>query len=285
MREAGVLASGPMSPRLAAAADTLRRAGVITAEQDAAALAEHSDRITDRNLEELVALRAARVPLAHLLGETAFRGITLRVGPGVFTPQPETSSLVQWVVDAVGGTPGPVVVDLCTGAGTVALSLANELDGATVHAVERDPDALRWTQLNADRRADAGDPRVQVLLGDAGSCLPDLDGRVDVVVSNPPYVATHETHIPGPEVLGHDPGIALWAGDDGLDVIRLVERTAARLLRPGGLVAVEHSDRQGITAPAVFDAARWDDVQDHVDHEGRPRFVTATLRVKPGPTG
>jgi len=95
-------------------------------------------------------------------------------------------------------------------------------------------------------------------------------------MSNPPYVATTEAHIPDPEVLDHDPGIALWAGEDGLDVIRLVEQAARRLLKPGGLVVVEHSDRQGATAPALFEAAGgWSEVVDHRDYAGRDRFVSA----------
>ena len=148
-----------------------------------------------------------------------------------------------------------------------------------MHAVELDPDSLAWTRRNAARRVAAGDPEVQLHLGSAEDALPDLDGTLDLVASNPPYVATTEAHIPDPEVLDHDPGVALWAGEDGLDVVRLVERAARRLLRPGGLVVVEHSDRQGRSAPALFEqAGGWADVQDHADQLGRDRFVTATWR-------
>ncbi|MCU1602047.1 MAG: N5-glutamine S-adenosyl-L-methionine-dependent methyltransferase [Frankiales bacterium] len=269
------LAPDLSSPRLVAAVQRLTAAGIATARSDAAALEAHSARSGGLDFEQLVELRARRVPLSHLVGETTFRGLALSTGPGVFTPQPETSSLVQWVVDAVGAVPHQLVVDLCTGAGTVALSLAHELDRPTVHAVERDEEAVRWTRINAERRARAGDAPTQVHLADAATCLPSLDGLVDVVVSNPPYVATHETAIPDPEVLEHDPAIALWAGDDGLDVIRMVERSAARLLKPGGVVAVEHSDRQGLSAPKLFENAHWKQVRDHLDHDGLPRFVTA----------
>jgi methylase of polypeptide subunit release factors len=103
-----------------------------------------------------------------------------------------------------------------------------------------------------------------------------LAAGVDLVVSNPPYVATTETHIPQPEVVEHGPAVALWAGADGLDVVREVERAARRLLKPGGLVVVEHSDRQGQTAPALFlDAGGWTEVADHRDQDGHDRFVTA----------
>jgi release factor glutamine methyltransferase len=186
--------------------------------------------------------------------------------------------VVQWAVDAVKaeGWTAPLCVDLCTGSGTMAFALANEVPGAVVHAVERDEGALAWTRRNAENRVRAGDPEVQLHLGSVEGCLPELDGQVDLVVSNPPYVATTEAHIPDPEVLDHDPGIALWAGEDGLDVVRLVEQAARRLLKPGGLVVVEHSDRQGRSAPALFEAAGgWTQVQDHRDAADRDRYVTA----------
>jgi release factor glutamine methyltransferase len=216
------------------------------------------------------------VPLQHLTGSVGFRYISLEVGPGVFVPRPETESVVQYAVDALQGVPDPLCVDLCTGSGTIAFALANELPGAVVHAVERDPDALAWTRRNAAHRVEAGDPEVQLHLGSAEDALPGFDGMLDLVISNPPYVATTESHIPDPEVLDHDPGIALWAGEDGLDVIRLVEQAARRLLKPGGLVVVEHSDRQGRTAPALFESAGgWSQVADHRDYADRDRYVTA----------
>jgi release factor glutamine methyltransferase len=237
------------------------------------------DAIDDTNgalYGDLVARRASRVPLQHLTGSVGFRHIELEVGPGVFVPRPETESVVQWAVEAVRGLPAPVLVDLCTGSGTIAFALANEVRGATVHAVERDPDALAWARRNAQNRVKAGDPEVRLHLGSVEGCLPELDGTVDLVASNPPYVALTERHLPDPEVVDHDPEIALFAGEDGLDVVRLVEQAARRLLKPGGLVVVEHSDRQGTSAPAVFaQAAGWADVEDHQDLTGRDRFVTA----------
>ena len=273
------------------AATRLGQAGVASAEHDARALAAHAlglerpgDLVLVDDLDEgaraafddLVAQRASRVPLQHLLGRVGFRHIELAVGPGVFVPRPETESVVQWAVDAVRGQPAPLLVDLCTGSGTIAFALANEVPGATVHAVERDPDALAWTRRNAAELVRRGDPEVHLHLGSAEDALPELDGTVDLVASNPPYVATGEAHIPDPEVLDHDPGIALWAGEDGLDVVRLVEQAARRLLRPGGLFVVEHSDRQGRTAPALLEqAGGWSEVADHRDLAGRDRFVTA----------
>jgi release factor glutamine methyltransferase len=286
----------PLRPVVAAATASLAAAGVDSPEHDARALAVHvlglakpSDLLLAPGLDEdqqaaydaLVARRAQRVPLQHLTGSVGFRYIELEVGPGVFVPRPETESVVQWAVDAAAreGWTAPVLADLCTGSGTIAFALANEVPGATVHAVERDPDALAWTRRNAANRVKAGDPEVHLHLGSVEDALLDMTGCFDLVASNPPYVATTEAHIPDPEVLDHDPGIALWAGEDGLDVIRLVEQAAGRLLRPGGLVVVEHSDRQGTTAPAVFAEAGWDEVADHKDLAGRDRYVTARKRA------
>lgn len=274
-----------------AATTRLRDAGVDSPDHDARALAVHVlglakpsdlllvDELDEHQLaayDELVTRRAARVPLQHLTGSVGFRYIELEVGPGVFVPRPETESVVQFAVDALAGVDRPLCVDLCTGSGTIAFALANEVPGATVHAVERDPEALEWTRRNAANRVKAGDPEVLLHLGSAEDALPGLDGTFDLVISNPPYVATTEAHIPDPEVVDHDPGIALWAGEDGLDVIRLVEQAARRLLKPGGLLVVEHSDRQGRTAPALLEqAGGWTEIQDHKDYADRDRYVTA----------
>jgi release factor glutamine methyltransferase len=282
---------------IAQAAQALADAGVGSPEHDAKALAVHvlgldrpselllADGFTDDQrtaYEALVERRAARVPLQHLTGTVGFRYIELAVGPGVFVPRPETESVVQWAIDAIAkeGWTAPLLADLCTGSGTIAFALANEVPGATVHAVERDPAALEWTRRNAANRVAAGDPEVHLHLASVEDSLLDMAGEFDLVASNPPYVATHEAHLPDPEVVEHDPQIALFAGEDGLDVIRLVERAAIRLLKPGGLVVVEHSDRQGMTAPAVFDHPGWSDVQDHRDLTGRDRFVSARATGK-----
>ncbi|MDT7570976.1 MAG: release factor glutamine methyltransferase [Actinomycetota bacterium] len=281
-----------MREAIISATEQLAAAGVSSPEHDAKALAMHvlglskpSDLLLADGFDEtqaaayldLVARRAQRVPLQHLTGSVGFRYIELEVGPGVFVPRPETESVVQWAVDAVRaeGWTAPVLADLCTGSGTIAFALANEVPGATVHAVERDPDALAWTRRNAANRIAAGDPEVHLHLGSVEESLLDMDGQFDLVASNPPYVATNEAHIPDPEVVDHDPEIALFAGEDGLDVIRLVEQAARRLLRPRGHVVVEQSDRLGRSAPAVFEQAGWLEVTDHQDLTGRDRFVTA----------
>lgn len=229
--------------------------------------------------EDLVAQRADRVPLQHLTGRAPFRHLELAVGPGVFVPRPETELVAGWVLDRVAGTDAPVVVDLGTGSGAIALSVAHEHPGAQVTAVERDPDAIAWTRVNAAVRTDAGDTPVTVLAGDMTdpALLTALDGTVDVVVSNPPYVPD-DARLPR-EVADHDPPLALWGGPDGLDVVRGLLRTAARLLRPGGLLAIEHADAQGTSLPALVRAhGGFTTVADHPDLAGRPRFTTAQLQ-------
>ena len=161
-----------------------------------------------------------------------------------------------------------VVVDLCTGSGAIALAIVHEVPGAQVHAVELDEPAYGWAQRNLSGTG------VDLRLGDAADAFADLDGGVDVVVSNPPYIPLDAWESVAPEVRDHDPELALWSGEDGLDAMRMIEATAWRLLKPGGVVGVEHADVQGESAPEVF-GRRWADVRDHADLAGRPRFVTA----------
>ncbi|MCW2675052.1 MAG: protein-(glutamine-N5) methyltransferase, release factor-specific [Modestobacter sp.] len=230
----------------------------------------------------LVEQRAARVPLQHLTGRAPFRHLELAVGPGVFVPRPETELIAGWVLDRIAGLDAPRVVDLGTGSGAIALSVAHEHPGVQVVAVEADAGAIEWTRHNAATRAAAGDSPVQVLAGDMTDpgLLTALDGTVDVVVSNPPYVPDG-ARLPR-EVADHDPPLALWGGPDGLDVVRGLLRTAARLLRPGGWLGIEHADQQGGALPALVRATgRWTDVTDHPDLAGRPRYTTARLEGAP----
>jgi release factor glutamine methyltransferase len=228
---------------------------------------------------QLVEARSQRVPLQHLTGTAAFRFVDLEVGPGVFVPRPETEVLAGWAIEQARGfvahslerhsePHGPRVVDLCTGSGAIALSVVHEVPGAIVHAVELDETAFGWAHRNLS------DARVDLRLGDAADAFHDLDGQVDVVVVNPPYIPLGAWESVAAEARDHDPALALWAGEDGLDAVRMVEATAWRLLRPGGVVGVEHADVQGESAPAMF-TGRWADVRDHPDLAGRPRFVTA----------
>lgn len=277
---------------LADAARTLAAAGIESPRVDAELLLAHVTRrsraglITLSEVPEddaarfaaLVGQRADRVPLQHLTGRAAFRHLELAVGPGVFVPRPETELLVEWALARLAGLDGPIVVDLGSGSGAIALSIAHEHPGARVTAVERDPGAIAWTRHNALTRAGAGDTPVGVVAGDMTdpALLSELDGRVDVVVSNPPYVPDG-ARVPR-EVADHDPPLALWGGPDGLDVVRGMLGVAARLLRPGGRLGIEHADQQGTALPALVRAhGGYTDVEDHPDLTGRPRFTTARL--------
>lgn len=265
----------------------LAECGVASPERDVDELLAHVlgvpfgrvalvDRIDPDDVARFHALatrRAAREPLQHLTGTAAFRYVELAVGPGVFVPRPETELLAGWAVDRAREVDGaPVVVDLCTGSGAIAASVAHEVPAARVHAVELDPAAFEYARRNLDGTG------VDLREGDLGEAFDDLAGTVDVVVSNPPYVPLEAWESVATEARDHDPHLALFSGDDGLDAIRALVRRAAVLLRPGGVLGFEHADVQGTSAPAVvLEAARWVDVVDHDDLAGRPRFTTARL--------
>lgn len=266
---------------VAEATSRLAAAGVDSAGVDAAILAAHVLGVPRNRLAlavgfdhaqagayaELVERRANREPLQHITGVAYFRHLALAVGPGVFVPRPETELLVDHVLAEVAARPGrSLVVDLCTGSGAIAVAVATEAPGAEVHAVELDAAAHAWAARNVEGTG------VQLHLGDAADCLPGLTGRVDVVVANPPYVPAGT---PLPPEVGADPASALYAGSDGLDGVRTVAATAARLLRPGGLLVCEHDDTHGESAPALLSHLEgWTGTQDHRDLAGRARFVT-----------
>ena len=271
---------------LARATRELREAGVASPEHDAAELLAHVlgttrgqlvlvDEVPEERAGQyaaLVARRVRREPLQHLTGVAWFRHVELRVGPGVFVPRPETELLAGWAIDQAAGIDSPVLVDLCTGSGAVAKALADEVPAAAVHAVELDEAAHAWAARNLKGTG------VDLRQGDMATAFDDLAGTVDVVTCNPPYIPLDAWESVAPEARDHDPHLALFSGDDGLDALRVLEARAALLLRPGGVVGAEHADQQGESAPAVFAAtARWTEIRDHRDLAGRPRFVTARL--------
>jgi release factor glutamine methyltransferase len=285
----------PMSQRRALLTEATREladAGVASPEHDAAELLAHVlgttrgqlalvDEVSPAAAEQYAGLlrrRAAREPLQHLTGRAYFRHVELAVGPGVFVPRPETELLAGWAVEQIAAriSASPIsectVVDLATGSGAIALAIATEVPGATVHAVELDPDAHAWAERNLEGSG------VDLRLGDLVTAFDELIGEVDVVTCNPPYIPLEAWESVAPEARDHDPHLALFSGADGLDAIRLLEQRASALLRPGGVVGVEHADVQGESAPAVFAAAsRWTEIRDHRDLAGRSRFVTARL--------
>jgi len=275
------------------AVQALADAGIDSAEFDAVALAAHVLRTSPGEvrklmimgapvpdgLDDLVAERARRVPLQHLTGKAGFRRLDLSVGPGVFVPRFETEFVAGLAIAILrhflGGAPvlvAPVVVDLCTGSGAIALAIKDEVPAAEVHGVELSDLAHAWAIRNRD---DLG-LDVDIRLGDATLAFPELESRVDVVVSNPPYIPVGA--VPNdPEVRDHDPEVALFGGSsDGLRIPLEVAARASVLLRPGGFFVMEHADVQGGSLPTVLRATGlWQDIEDHEDLNGRPRAVTA----------
>ncbi|MBM6405493.1 peptide chain release factor N(5)-glutamine methyltransferase [Phycicoccus sp. CSK15P-2] len=229
--------------------------------------------------QDLVEERLLRVPLQHLTGRAFFRRLALAVGPGVFVPRPETEVTAGLAIDAaLAAGPDPVVVDLCTGSGAIALAVADEVPGARVHAVELSEEAHAWAAQNVARYAGSTEHAVDLRLGDATTAFDDLEGTVDVVVSNPPYIPDGAVPV-DPEVRDHDPEVALYGRSaDGLTVPLAVGERAAVLLRPGGVLVMEHADAQGESLPAALrSTGAWATVEDRADLTGRPRVTTAVL--------
>lgn len=289
---------GTLVADLAAAVDRLRAAGVPSPRPDAELLAAHAAG-TDRGglqrmvvtrapwpdgagarFARLVAERADRVPLQHLTGRAPFRGVELAVGPGVFLPRPETELLAgQAVAELLGllaeGRTEPVAVDLCTGSGAVALAVVDEVPRARVGALEVDPHAHAWAARNVEA---LGRGRLELVLGDVAatrSLLPGFVGSCHVVTANPPYIPDDAVPV-DPEVAEHDPPTALYGGPDGLRVLAVCVREAAALLRPGGLLVLEHGEPQCDGVAAVLAASGgWGEVAHHADLTGRPRTTSA----------
>ncbi|WP_235866390.1 peptide chain release factor N(5)-glutamine methyltransferase [Serinibacter arcticus] len=284
-----------MTPELRAmvrgASEILDEAGVPSAEHDARALAAYalavphlayapSELPDDFRAEfaELVDRRRRREPLQHIVGHTVFRHVTLRVEPGVFVPRPETEVVAQHAIDAavavVATGRDPLVVDLCCGAGGIAVSVDVEVRASAVVAVDASPEAVALTRHNhgavgsSPLRAEVGDVRDPALLA-------DLDGTVDVLVSNPPYIPPDAVPTE-PEVRDFDPDLALYGGGlDGLEVPRAVVLAARRLLRSGGVFVMEHAEVQAEAVREITAAAGFVEVSSFEDLTHRPRGVRA----------
>jgi release factor glutamine methyltransferase len=276
------------------AAVTLAEAGIDSARWDAEQLAAHLTG-TDRGrlglldspdddflgrYRDIVAARSQRVPLQHLLGTAAFGPVMLHVGPGVFIPRPETEALLEWAT-AQRLAPQPVIVDLCTGSGALAVALAHHRPAARIVAIDNSDTALEYARRNAQGTA------IELLCADVTELasepglLAELDGGVDMLVANPPYVP--DDTVLDPEVVQHDPRQAVFGGPDGLAVIAPLVRLAGRWLRPSGVIGVEHDDTTSAQTVELFGrTGLFEDVQVRRDLTGRPRFVTARRRAATG---
>ncbi|HKX14754.1 MAG TPA: peptide chain release factor N(5)-glutamine methyltransferase [Propionibacteriaceae bacterium] len=289
--------SKAIRPLLNQAAGQLGEVGIESPQQEARQLLAYAagvelarlpllDTVEDAQaayFQTLINKRAHRIPLQYLTGRAHFRHLELDVGPGVFVPRPETEVMTGWAIEqlrpmvyAVARGVSrrlPVVVELGTGSGAVAKSIATELTGTRVHAVEVSEEAAAYAARNL------ADTTVELHVQDMIGALPELDATVDLVISNPPYIPLDAWESVVPEVRDYDPLLALVAGQDGLDAIRVVAAEAARLLRPAGFLCVEHADVQGESAQRiVMQHGAFAGVRDHPDLNGRPRFVTAVRR-------
>jgi release factor glutamine methyltransferase len=276
----------------------LRTGAVLAAQAEAEALAAHAfgapadtlppdgepDDASAARFRELVARRSEGVPLGYLTGRAAFSGIDVEVGPGVFVPMIVSEATLAAGLTAVADIDAPLVVDLCAGSAAFALALAHRTPNATVHAVELDPDALDYARRNSARRTALGDPPVVLHQADVAqpTTLAALDGTVDLVLSSPPYIPD-ETGVPA-EFGVHQPRQAVFSGPDGLSVTRHVVAAAARLLRPGGTLVLEHGPLHAATVPALLRAdGRFDEVSAHCDaYVGHPLYARA-VRGRPDP--
>jgi release factor glutamine methyltransferase len=273
------------------AANRFEEAGIDSASVDAELLAGHvlglsrggvqseiirGAEIADADAEKLTELygrRLSREPLQHITGKAYFRNLELKVGKGVFVPRPETEFVAQLAIDALRSiaAESPLAVDLGTGSGAIALAMATEVSNAKIYAVEKSADAVAYTSLNFDTY---GSPNATLIQGDLADAFAELDGQVSVVASNPPYIPS--ASVPRDiEVKLHDPDLALYGGEDGMQVMHLVSATAKRLLHSGGTLVVEHADSQATQVSQLLLADGWRQVRSHKDLTGRDRAVTA----------
>ena len=238
-----------------------------------------------REIEKLVEKRVRRIPLQHLIGEQGFRHLVLNVGPGVFIPRPETEILVESVIRYIKDKNQErlLVVDYCSGSGAIALSIAKECSNVEVFAIEKSVEAFKYLETNYQKYKEeisSHNSKVHLINADINHQIVELDnliGQIDVVVSNPPYIP--ENMVPKEiEVKDHDPGLALFGGKDGLEIVRIVINKSQKLLKKGGLVAIEHSDLQGnpdqeLSVPYLLkESNSFEKIEDRKDLNALPRY-------------
>lgn len=226
--------------------------------------------IVEETYWKLLDRRCAHEPLQYLTGVAYFRHLELKVGPGVLVPRPESELLVEAVLTHIEKMNGPVsVVDLGSGSGALALAIATESPQTHVIAVEKSADAIHWLKENVSFI----DEKVRILESDVATALEGV--KCDVVIANPPYIPDNEV-LPK-DVATHEPAVALFGGPDGMRAPRLFIAAAARLLKPGGFLAIEHHETQAEEVGDVL-TLEFEDILLHKDLNGRPRFTTAVRR-------
>jgi release factor glutamine methyltransferase len=224
--------------------------------------------------QAVLARRVSREPLQHITGTAPFRHLELKVGPGVFTPRPETEQVVGYAMEKISKLHNPLIVDLCSGSGAIAISLNSEIPGSNVFAVELSKDAFGYLLQNA---ASYGLTKENLRNEDLQTSLSELDGLVDLVISNPPYIPNDAVPV-DLEVQLHEPSESLYGGVDGLDVVRKISVRALKLLKPGGLLVLEHADSQSSAIGKLLLAEGWLEIEARADLAGKERMISA---VKP----
>jgi release factor glutamine methyltransferase len=281
-----------VSALLSESSGKLREAGVTSATVDAELLACFCLGISRSELQLLVATnqefpdehmnqfqavlarRVSREPLQHITGTAPFRHLELKVGPGVFTPRPETEQVVGYAMEKISKLHNPLIVDLCSGSGAIAISLNSEIPGSNVFAVELSKDAFGYLLQNA---ASYGLTKENLRNEDLQTSLSELDGLVDLVISNPPYIPIDAVPV-DLEVQLHEPSESLYGGVDGLDVVRKISVRALKLLKPEGLLVLEHADSQSSAIGKLLLAEGWLEIEARADLAGKERMISA---VKP----
>lgn len=251
--------------------EVLRDAGIENAMQEARWLLEAAT--SEASALELARRRAEGEPLQYLTGVAGFRHLELAVGPGVLVPRPESEIVTQRAIDHLPH--GGILVDIGTGSGALALSVAHERPDATVYATEISDEAMKWARINRDAIA----PQVQLFAGDLFDAVPsELEGRIDVLASNPPYIGEREREGLPKDVVDHEPGVAVFGGDDGLGIIRRLVSEVPEWIRPGGWIVLEISSWQKQDMLKLLPQAGFEQVVVEPDLAGRDRIALGRLR-------
>lgn len=220
---------------------------------------------------DLLARRILHEPLQYITGTSYFRNLELKVGPGVLVPRPESELLVGAVLNHIANLPAPVsVIDLGSGSGALALAIATEASNSRVIAVEKSNEALVWLKKNVEAIVED----LRIVHEDVSNALIGI--KCDVVIANPPYIED-ESELPR-DVIRHEPAIALFGGKDGMDAPRQFITAASRLLKSGGLLAIEHNENQGALISEEL-SQDFQEIQLHQDLVGRPRWTSAIRKT------
>lgn len=218
---------------------------------------------------QLVNRRLSHEPLQYITGEAHFRDLTLEVGPGVLVPRPESELMVSYLLALIEQKEGLVsVIDLGAGSGALSIALSTECDRVRAIAVEKSPEALLWLRKNVARYVE----EMRVVEGDVKDALPDV--KADFVIANPPYVPDDQEL---PADLKNEPSEALFGGATGLEIPKVFIEAAARLLKPGGVLAIEHTELQGQGISGLLEEM-FTKIELHYDLNDRPRWTSAVRK-------